>query len=57
MITSSKMPKELKPTSTDRDNGILLGENESNIYAKGTYSPDNNSFIFKFTDNAEKYKR
>ena len=51
-----KMPKELKPTSTDRDNGILLGENESNIYAKGTYSPDNNSFIFKFTDNAEKYK-
>ncbi|MEB5701585.1 Ig-like domain-containing protein, partial [Staphylococcus saprophyticus] len=51
-----KMPKELKPTSTDRDNGILLGENESNIYAKGTYSTDNNSFIFKFTDNAEKYK-
>ncbi|HDF0985591.1 TPA: YSIRK-type signal peptide-containing protein, partial [Staphylococcus aureus] len=51
-----KMPKELKPTSADRDNGILLGENENNIYAKGTYNAEANSFIFKFTDNAEKYK-
>ncbi|MDW3804692.1 putative Ig domain-containing protein [Staphylococcus saprophyticus] len=51
-----KMPKELKPTSADRDNGILLGENENNIYAKGTYNAEANSFIFKFTDNVEKYK-
>ncbi|MDT3984538.1 YSIRK-type signal peptide-containing protein, partial [Staphylococcus ureilyticus] len=39
-----KMPKELKPTSADRDNGILLGENENNIYAKGTYNAEANSF-------------
>ncbi|HDF5855239.1 TPA: fibrinogen-binding adhesin SdrG C-terminal domain-containing protein, partial [Staphylococcus aureus] len=51
-----KMSKELKPTSADRDNGILLGENENNIYAKGTYNAEANSFIFKFTDNVEKYK-
>ena len=38
------MPKELKPTSADRDNGILLGENENNIYAKGTYNAEANSF-------------
>ncbi|MGS5800927.1 Ig-like domain-containing protein [Staphylococcus aureus] len=39
-----KMPKELKPTSADRDNGILLGENENNIYAKGTYNAEGKFF-------------
>ncbi|WP_317137923.1 Ig-like domain-containing protein, partial [Staphylococcus ureilyticus] len=51
-----EMPRELNPTSADRDNGILLGDNENSIYAKGTYDSENNAFIFKFTDNIEKYK-
>ncbi|MDW4095862.1 putative Ig domain-containing protein [Staphylococcus saprophyticus] len=51
-----KVPKELIPTSADKDNGILLGNDENSIYAKGTYNRENNAFDFKFTDNVEKYK-
>lgn len=53
---SVKVPKELNPTSADRDNGILLGNDENSIYAKGIYNRENNAFDFKFTDNVEKYK-
>ncbi len=50
------IPKEINPTSADRDNGILLGNDANSIYAKGTYNRSDNSFTFKFTDNVEKYK-
>ncbi|PKE38861.1 putative Ig domain-containing protein [Macrococcoides caseolyticum] len=50
------IPKEINPTSADRDNGILLGNDANSIYAKGTYNRADNSFTFKFTDNIEKYK-
>ncbi|HDH6725956.1 TPA: fibrinogen-binding adhesin SdrG C-terminal domain-containing protein, partial [Staphylococcus aureus] len=47
-----KMPKESRPGSSDRDNGIYLGKDQNNIYARGFYDNSVNGYVFEFTDKA-----
>ncbi|HHW6502819.1 TPA: Ig-like domain-containing protein [Staphylococcus aureus] len=47
-----KLPKESRPESSDRDNGIYLGKDKNNIYARGFYDKNVNGYVFQFTDKA-----
>ncbi|MCO4356288.1 Ig-like domain-containing protein, partial [Staphylococcus agnetis] len=51
-----ELPEETRPLSSDRTNGIYLGTDKNNIYARGIYDSQKNRFVFEFTDKAPNFK-